>query len=303
MKKIICILMSMILLTGCTAKKPEVEETASPTLETVMHASTPEEKILNMIQSCIRSYNEKKTEELEKELDLSITPLPLEVSSLPEISSLDDLEEVKNDNTVSNAYFTGKQKIDDKYSAVYTIYSPGGGSFWSNGSVSFEADPEQITEDDPQFNDCRNAINDLLKKEKSLLDELYAISISVDESKADENGYCPVTEGPDSIQQLKNDAAAVFTQDYIESSIDPVVFSGSSPVYMEKNGKLYAHPTDMIQQPSAYSYDTHHIAAVKDDGTQVEIDLLISAMGQPTGKLTRMVLVHSGNAYLLPTVY
>ena len=303
MKKILCILLPIMMLYGCGGKNTETDSESSPMVTIQSDAKTPEEKMLAMIQDCISDYNEGKTEDLQKELDMTIAPLPLEVSSLPEISSLSDLDEVKDDETITNTYYVGKQKINDKYSAVYSIYAPSGGSFWSNGSVAFEADRSMITENDPQFSSYRTVLDDLLAKQSKVLNELYTIGVTVDESSADEEGYCPVTQGPSSIQQLKDDAASVFTPDYISEVIDPVVFSGDTPIYKEKNGKLYAHPSDIIQQPSSYTYDTSYIAAVSDDGTTVRIDLLTTVMGQPQDDLKRILLIHASEGYLLPSVY
>lgn len=303
MKKILCILMPLFLLYGCGGKNTGDDSESSPMMTIQTDAKTPDEKMLSMIQDCIQDYNEGKTEDLQKELDMTIAPLPLEVSSLPEISSLSDLEEVEDDENVTNTYYVGRQKINDKYSAVYSIYAPSGGSFWSNGSVEFEADRSMITEDDPQFARYRSVLDDLLEKQNKVLNELYTIGVEVDASSADEDGYCPVTKGPSSVQQLKDDAASVFTQDYINEVIDPVVFSGDTPIYKEKSGKLYAHPSDIIQQPSSYTYDTSCIAAVSDDGSTVMIDLLTTVMGQPQNSLKRILLIHSSDGYLLPSVY
>ena len=169
MKKILTALTVLTLLCGCTAKKQTDDYTGPVATEDPL---TDEEKELQMIQSCISAYNNNEIQDLEDSLQTSITPLPIGITSLPEISSLSDLVEVKDAEASTNTTYVGQYTIQDSYYAIFSIYKPKTGSFWLNGSVTFNIDPSAVTVNNPQFAEYKPALDLLLEMDNLVLNWL-----------------------------------------------------------------------------------------------------------------------------------
>ena len=92
-KTVLAALGVLLILCGCGNKNKDKDVNpyeAGPVTET--DTRTDEEKELSMIQGCIQDYNTNRIPEVEEYLNTQLHPLPLEVTSLPEIKSLSDLK-------------------------------------------------------------------------------------------------------------------------------------------------------------------------------------------------------------------
>ena len=148
-----------------------------------------------MIQECISVYNGTNgntVADKEKELNTVIAPLPVEISVLPDVSSLNDLTELKDEESTTNAVYIGSQTVNDKYSVVYKIYKPSS-EFWINGEITFRADLDKVTSNDVQFAEYRAALDSLLARRTEVLQWLVGLNVTVDETVSPLEGYFLVT--------------------------------------------------------------------------------------------------------------
>lgn len=311
MKKLFTLFLSASLLFvgGCKSKDQVSSDTPVNDLSLLEtpDSRTDEEKELEMIQGCISDYNTGRISEVEEYLNTQLRPLPLEVDSLPEISSLSDLTEEVDDEEDANTAYVGSYMIDDKYKAVFTIYSPTGESFWLNGSILFQIDPESITLNDPQFTEYREAFETLLDKEFDVLNMLYGLDVSKSSEEGPEEGYYEVQEvmgsTVNSIQDLKDIAESVFTTDYLEDSFYYSAFYNESPIYKEIDGKLYVADSGMIHQGSSYTYEPSYIIAAEERDGTVYVDMLSSSLGELQSTIKRLTLTVTDNGYRLPSAF
>ena len=129
MKKLTGLLLLSLCLVLPACKKPEEEPVPTgteygPIVEE--DERTDEEKQLAMIQNCISDYNTGRISEVEDYLDTTLHPLPIGVTSLPEISSLKDLTPEPDYMENSNVSYAGSYAIDysGEASSVTAYYEP-----------------------------------------------------------------------------------------------------------------------------------------------------------------------------------
>jgi len=292
-----------LMLSGCE-KKTKTEDYTGPVAEAT--SETDQEKELQMIQSCISDYNEQKINDLEKTLQTTIPPLPIGVDSLPEISSLTDLQQITPDASTSNTAFIGSYAVSDSIDAVFEIFTPSTGSFWLNGKIYFKADPDKITSDNPEFADIRSSLDSLLAEDTEVLNWLYGINVDLGSTEV-ESGYYPVTAmgsyHPSSIADIKAIAEKIYTTDFLEANYYQAAFEGESPVFREINGQLCCVQTELVER-SATVYDTHLILAVRNnDDSTVDIDLLTMIQNQVQPQIYRISLTETPAGYRLAKNY
>lgn len=280
MKKIIILCTCIFLLVGCskTTNQETTEDTSNgPIVE--KDTKSDEEKVLAMIQACIKNYNEDDLEELRTYYKSNIPNLPLEIDSLPEIESLDNLQELTTEEN-TNTFYEGMYTVD-KYKVIFKVYYPSGADFWPNGEIEFQIDPETITVDNPQYEGYRTSLTYLLSEENNVIDMLYGINAEVaDEPTLDDKYYEVISingNSYSSIQELKDYAESVFTTDYLEQNYYQNSFNSDTPVYKEQDGKLYCLSSDVTPLVS-YEYCPDYIIYVKDENGVVKVNLLTKVM-------------------------
>ncbi len=271
---------------------------------------TDEEKELEMIQNCIADYQADTITDAEERLEnqgIHFPNLPLELDSLPEITSLNDLTQVEVDSSISNIYYTGMYLVNDKYQVYFMIYNPSGGSFWLNGGIQFEIDPSLVMADDPQYSEYRSALKDLLAQENDVLCWLMGINVTVSEEEGPAEGYHEVLamgdNNPRTIDDVKAIAEKVFTQDYLEQNYYPAAFDRDSSTFLEQNGKLYCADTIISEQKSSYSLNPSYIIAAKEDNGIIQLDMLADVNGEVQPIIHRVQLARIDGGFRLPEVY
>lgn len=303
MKKIFTLFVCSILLMGCAPKEEVKEDTSNgPIIET--NPLSDEEKILLMIQSCIDDYNQNKISEREEYFQTQFPPLSIEVSSLPEIISLSDLQPVEEDTSITNTAFVGEYQIDEKYSARFTVYKPTTDSFWLNGKIEFLVDIDQVSVNNAEFANTKAKLDRMLRNAESILNTLHGINATLDfDQPGPEEGYYRYLPGPDgatSIYQLKSIAESIYTKDFLEENYYITAFEGDYPLFLEKNGQLYCAEVDIFS-PFTNDYDTSRIIATKEEGDFLYIDILMNRYGQLEPTIYRLVLVSTEEGYRFPT--
>lgn len=306
-------LSGLLFLSACsnqnsTSKTDTQDEYYGPVV--TEDTRTDEEKELEMIQNCIADYQTDTIADAEKRLEdqgIHFPSLPLELDSLPEISSLDDLTKVETDSATTNIYYTGMYLVNDKYQVYFMIYNPSGGSFWRNGGIQFEIDPSLVTADDPQYSEYRTPLTDLLAKENDVLCWLMGINVTVSEEEGPVSGYHEVLSmgdyTPKTIDDIKAIAEQVFTQDYLKENYYPAAFERESSTFMEQNGKLYCAETILTEQKSSYAINPSYIIAAKEDNNIVQLDMLADVNETVQPIIHRVQLARIDGGFRLPEVY
>lgn len=298
-----CLLM---MLSGCNHnKKEEVSETEyGPVVE--QDTRTDEEKELEMIQGCINDYNINRIPEIEEYLNTQLHPLPIEVTSLPEISSLKDLTEEPSYEETSNVSYAGSYLVDNKYKIIFLIFEPTGNSFWLNGRALFQIDPALVEQDKAEFTEYRNAMEYLLANEKQVLNWLYGLDLELGDEGPFE-GYREVKSMGgsviSSIDQIKSIAESVFTKEYLEKTFYYSCFYSETPMFREADGKVYCASSDLINQETSYVYNPHYIIAAKQDGNTIYLDMLSDSVGEVQPDIKRLTLEITDSGYRLPAAY
>lgn len=303
MKKLLMALMAAsVLLGGCTSKKTTDDYTGPVVTADTMSDS---EKELQMIQSCISDYNNDAISDQEDLYQVSIPSLPIGITSLPEINSLSDLSEVKDSETNSNAIYVATYTIQDAYYATFTIYKATTGSFWLNGNITFNIDPDAVTSDNPDYASYKSSLDTLLAEDNDILNWLYGINVTLGTTEV-EDGYYEVTAmgsyHPTSIDDIKTIAESVFTTDFLQNNYYQASFEGNSPVFKEINGKLCCVQTELTDRTYPV-YDTSKIIAVSEDDTSINVDLLTKINNQDQTEIKRIVISKTENGYRLPQNY
>ena len=301
MKKINILLACIFLLVGCTSKTAEtVQDTSNGPVVTEDERSN-DEKILAMIQACIKNYNEDDINELREYYKSDIPSLPIEITSLPEISSLDDLTKIENDEN-SNTVYEGMYVVNDKYNVIFKIYYASGSDFWPNGEIAFQIDSSNITVNDSQYEGYRTSLEYLLSEESNVIDMLYGSSAVLNEDSVIDERYYEVVSINDTayttIQELKDYAESVFTTEYLEENYYKNAFESEYPVYKESNGKLYCLGSEVTPLVS-YTYAPEYIIAVKDENGTVKVNLLTKVMDNIIEDIKEVTLQETENGYRL----
>lgn len=304
MKKIVILLLCSFFVCGCTAKN--VDETQDTSNGPIVSEDTlsQEEKILLMIQNCINDYNEKDLEELRNYYGSDIPDLPIEIDSLPEISSLDELTEIENDSSISNIVYSGSYTVNEKYDVIFEISYASGKDFWPNGEISFEIDPSNVVKNDPSFSEYREALEYLLSEEKDVIDMLFGANAVLSEDDVIDERYHAVQSIDDktysSIQELKDYAESVFTLEYLQNNYYGNAFEGDTPVYKEENGKLYCLESDITSLVSN-TYAPEYIIAVEEVDSVITVNLLTKVMDNILPEIKEIKLQKVDDGYRLVT--
>lgn len=306
-KQLLAILCLLLTLYGCGTKHKDSDNDQyenGPVTE--VDTRTDEEKELQMIQGCINDYNINRIPEIEEYLNTQIHPLPLEVTSLPEISSLKDLTKEEEYTTNTNCSYAGSYMIDDKYKVIFLIYEPTGNSFWLNGRILFQIDPSLVTVDDSRFTDYRNAMTTLLTREKNILNWLYGLNLVLSEEEVIPGYYEVLAMGermPSSIDEIKQIAEEVFTKEYLEENFYYSAFYSESAMFKEVNGKVVCARSEMIEQESSSIYNPHYIIAAEERDGIVYLDMLSDSLNEVQPDIKRLTLAITENGYRLPAAY
>ncbi|MBR3203231.1 MAG: hypothetical protein IKF60_06560 [Solobacterium sp.] len=306
-RQLLAILCLLLTLNGCGTKHKDSDNDQyenGPVTE--VDTRTDEEKELQMIQGCINDYNINRIPEIEEYLNTQIHPLPLEVTSLPEISSLKDLTKEEEYTTNTNCSYAGSYMIDDKYKVIFLIYEPTGNSFWLNGRILFQIDPSLVTVDDSRFTDYRNAMTTLLTREKNILNWLYGLNLVLSEEEVIPGYYEVLAMGermPSSIDEIKQIAEEVFTKEYLEENFYYSAFYSESAMFKEVNGKVVCARSEMIEQESSSIYNPHYIIAAEERDGIVYLDMLSDFLNEVQPDIKRLTLAITENGYRLPAAY
>ena len=306
-KQLLAILCLLLTLNGCGTKHKDSDNDQyenGPVTE--VDTRTDEEKELQMIQGCINDYNINRIPEIEEYLNTQIHPLPLEVTSLPEISSLKDLTKEEEYTTNTNCSYAGSYMIDDKYKVIFLIYEPTGNSFWLNGRILFQIDPSLVTVDDSRFTDYRNAMTTLLTREKNILNWLYGLNLVLSEEEVIPGYYEVLAMGermPSSIDEIKQIAEEVFTKEYLEENFYYSAFYSESAMFKEVDGKVVCARSEMIEQESSSIYNPHYIIAAEERDGIVYLDMLSDSLNEVQPDIKRLTLAITENGYRLPAAY
>lgn len=301
MKRIVILSTCVLLLIGCSKTKEEtsVDTSNGPVVEK-QDQRTDSEKVLAMIQACVKNYNEDDLEELRTYYKSNIPNLPLEIDSLPEINSLEDLTELTSEET-SNVFYAGMYSIN-QYKVIFKVYYPSGADFWPNGEIEFQIDPENVTVNNPDYENYRTSLSYLLSEENNVIGMLYGTNAEIaDEPTLDDRYYEVISINGTtytSIQQLKDYAESVFTIDYLEENYYKNAFEGDSPVYKEQDNKLYCLSSDVTPLVS-YEYCPEYIIYVKDDNGMVKVNLLTKVMDTILPDIKEITMHETENGYRL----
>ena len=301
-------LVLLLLLTAC-GKKEEAHPVSGTEYGPVVEEDTrtDEEKQLAMIQNCISDYNTGRISEVEDYLDTNLHPLPIGITSLPEISSLKDLKPEPDYMENSNVSFAGSYEISENRRALFLIYEPTGGSFWLNGVILFQTDPSKAVVDAPEFAEYRTALENLLSRENQVLSWLYGLNLTLSEQEGPFPGYYEVLsmggQKPSSLDEIKAIAEEVFTKDYLEKNFYYSAFYNDSAMFKEQDGKVYCAKSEMTAQQNSSIYNTHYILAAEKKDQMVLIDLLAESTGEIQPNIRRLTLAETDRGYRLPCAY
>ena len=300
MKRFLVIFVIVLLaLSGC-GKEVEYDEfgneiTPEPTSDT--------EKALFMINQAIDDYNNGVIKEKEVEWNTTIKPLPIEIESIPNIKSLNELDDIEIKNRITNAVYDGLYNLD-KYSMVFEIYNYGT-SFWLNGTTSFQVDVDSIEVNNPKFSEIKSTLDTLMAEDIEVLAWLYGVNVELGQESAEYPGFFKVNlVGPNkynSIQELKDKSESIFTQDFL-STYYQVAFESEDPIYREINGDLYCS----ISESDIYEglpYDTSRIIATKETDNEILVDLVVSFGQDIDSELQRIILVKTDQGLRFNNVY
>lgn len=308
MKKRYALFIAIALtISGCSK-----DSTSEPTEDPTDHGPivekderTVEEKELEMIQSCIEDYNTGKIKEREEYFQTKLPTLPIGVDQLPQVSSLDDLTPMELNEEDQNFAFKGKQKLNDTEYVVYAITNPTGGWFWTNGSLYFEVDIDQVEKNNPKFKEIKSEIEPLLSNQASILNMLYGMGVTCSEDEV-EDGYFPViafgSHHPKSIDDIKEIAEEVFTKEFLESNYYPSAFKGKNPIFKMINKKLCCQ-LSWLTEPPTKNYECSTILNVKEEKNTLEVDLLYSIIGKLQPSIQQIEFVKEKDGYRLPQAY
>lgn len=266
-----------------------------------------EEKELDMIKGCISDYNTGRISEVEEYLNTQLHPLPLDIDSLPEIESLHDLDEEKEFYESSNVTYAGSYMVDDRYKIIFLIYEPTGSSFWLNGRILFQIDPELVVKDDPKFAEYRDAMLYLLENETDVLNWMYGLNITLAQEEGPFPGYYEVLRmgitKPSSINDIRSMAEQVFTKKYLEDNFYYSAFYSDYAMFKEADGAVYCAKSEMIAQESSMTYDPHYIINAEERDGTVYMDMLSQALGTIQPDIKRLTMEKISEGYRLPSAY
>ena len=258
-KAILTLIIFLIFITGCKNKVIHDDQgniiTPEPTSES--------EKTLYMIQQAIDDYNDDKISEREIEWNTTISPLPIEIKEIPQISSLNTLKDIKIEDRITNTVFDGAYVLD-KYIMIFEIYNFGN-NFWLNGKTSFQVDVKSILVNNPEFTEIKTILDSLLKDDLDILASLYGIDVELGEESSTYPGFYKLLStnkfNYKTIAELKEKAESIFTSEFLLPYYE-VSFENEDPIYREIDGILYCSMSDS-DIFDGLPYDTTRIVAIE----------------------------------------
>lgn len=298
MKKFLYIILIIFLfLSGCNKSSNNPDEEVS------FDSIPNDEKVLIMINQAIDDYNNNLISEKEKEWNTTISPLPIEIDSIPNINSLKELKDIKIKNRITNTVFDGLYELGD-YSMIFEIFNYGT-SYWLNGVTSFIVDLDTIELNNPDYKEIKNTLDSLMSEDIEVLAWLYGVNVDLGAESNEYPGFYKVNSiGPykyKSIQDLKDKAETIFTTDFLATYYQ-VAFENEDPIYKEIEGELYCS----ISESDIYDglpYDTSRIIATKETENEILIDLVVSFDEDVDSTVQRIVLVKTENGLRFNNVY
>ncbi|NLP22215.1 MAG: hypothetical protein GX368_05270 [Erysipelotrichaceae bacterium] len=298
MKKFLYIMLIIFLfLSGCNKSSNNPDEEVS------FDSIPNDEKVLIMINQAIDDYNNNLINEKEKEWNTTISPLPIEIDSIPNINSLKELKDIKIKNRITNAVFDGLYELGD-YSMIFEIFNYGT-SYWLNGVTSFIVDLDTIELNNPDYKEIKNTLDSLMSEDIEVLAWLYGVNVDLGAESNEYPGFYKVISiGPykyKSIQDLKDKAETIFTTDFLATYYQ-VAFENEDPIYKEIEGELYCS----ISESDIYDglpYDTSRIIATKETENEILIDLVVSFGEDVDSTVQRIVLIKTENGLRFNNVY
>ncbi len=301
------LLISVLLISGCSGTKDTGSTDTGSGPVVSEDTLSDEEKELAMIQECISDYNSGAIEERQDYYNITIPPLPIGITALPEISSLSDLTEIQDDEDLTNTAYVGYYLVNENYQVIFRIYHPTTNTFWLNGNIEFAIDPDLVPDSNPDYADTAAILDGLLDGAQDILNALYGINVSYDETSQTADGYYVFTgdgHGNTTIAQLKAYAESIYPLDYLETNYYPSAFEGDNPVYKEENGITYVYPSDDLNAAESTHYLTSKIIAVEDtENGQRNVDLLTEKFDQVLSTIYRITLVQTDSGWRLIHAY
>lgn len=300
MKKIFAgLIIVLLLITGCSKEVSYDDKgnavTPEPTSDT--------EKVLFMIKQCIDDYNSGTISELEKQWGTTINPLPLDLEQIPQVDSLSQLKNVKITDRITSSVYDGSYDVG-KYTIIFEIYNYGT-NFWLNGKSSFLINVDSIEVNNPAYSDIKKTLDTFLSEDREVLAWLYGVNVELGQEHQTEKGYYKVNSigkyKYNSIQELKNKADSIFTQEFLTTYYS-VAFDAEDPIYKEIDGNLYCS----LSESNIYDglpYDTTRIISIKELDTEVLVDIVVKFGDDVSPELQRIKLVKTDAGLRFANVY
>ncbi|MCI5773056.1 MAG: hypothetical protein MR210_00670 [Erysipelotrichaceae bacterium] len=293
MKKIILFILTLFLLVGCNEKK----EYDAFGQEVTPDPVSDSEKMVMMINDCIKAYNENKINDLELQYSTTLPDLPLELTTLPELVSYNELEDSEIIGT--NADFIKIYHIDDKYSIQFQLYEPLN-SIWLDSKYTFLVNPDHIIKNDPTFAKEKNILDEILTKQEIVINLLYGSGITLSNPHPSKENYYEVVEYQ-SIDEIKSLAEDVFTQEYLVNLYE-IAFEQENAIYLEENSKLYASETTSSIN-ARIPYNTSYIVATSYEDNKLLVDITAGYGDDILPQIYRIILIDEGKGYRLNNNY
>lgn len=294
MKKILLLIISAILLVGCT--KPQEEKLE---IKEEKEELTDDEKALLIINECINDYNTGDIDELQEYWNTTIPPKPINIGEIEPITSLKDLKE-------------GTKTYRSKYSYIYDLgdyqmiidlHAPLL-YFWQDGNVEFDINLDTVQINNPDFSKEKRILDELFRSSDDILHLLYGVGVDIERDYTVDDyylfsGYNGVRYK--SIDEIKAFAETTFSSEYL-AQLYAVAFESESPIYKDLGGLLMCtEPNTNVYE--GLQYDTSTIIATNYHDNYLDIDLLVTIGGETINHVYRITLIDEGNGYRFTNSY
>ena len=299
----LCIVFTLLMcLVGCQKQEEAIQSEPE---------RAPEEYYLDMINECITDYNDDVIAEREVEWNRTISPKPLEIDSINNISSLKDIQEYQPNDEITNAKYAAKYDLGDYYMDI-RIYNPSK-FFWLFGDVKFEVkDTNQIIVNNEAFSSYKATLDDLLARSREYVPYIYGIGVNKGAESTSVPGFYQVIDigghPIHTIQEFKDMLEGVFTTDMLQEYYASA-FDKNDGIYKDIDGRLYCSDSE-ITVHEGLMYDTSRIIAVRETDDEILIDLVVSLVYPEDESLSivdpqvqRIVIVKTENGPRLNNVY
>ena len=291
--KIKLLLPLLCLCYGCTTTQEPVNTNYSE-----VFADTNPTTALDVINQAITDLNEGDAQDALDALHQRGINVPLDINQIPLLTDIDQCTPLTNDH--SNAAYIGTCPIDEHYQMRVSIYDLNA-DFWSSGSITFER--IDIPNNLEEYDQVKTILDDLLSRRNDAQNELFGFNTDC-LNDPDDTGYCLVVDGQTNgqayIDQLKTDAATVFSQSYL-NEYDAMLFSGNAPIWrLDSDGLYMSTIHDILNQ--SYSYETSTIMSIREEGTSLYINLCVRYIDTVDPTVHQIVLQDDGEGYRLYTM-